>query len=102
MCFAGKADKTKLPPIIAFKGTKRETDAIDKDSENYVIASSPKAWVNTELTRVWVNKIIGTLSGNFIPKFATPTATDHCRLDLGSVGRVNTRYDKEIHCFKGN
>ena len=55
-----KADGTKLPPFIVFNGAKRETAALDKEIKNCYIASSPNAWMNTELTHVWVNKILGT------------------------------------------
>ena len=65
VCLAAKLQKvqdgTKLPPFIVFKGAKQETAALDKEIKNCYIASSPNAWMNTELTHVWVNKVI--LSG---------------------------------------
>lgn len=57
-----KADSTKLPHFIVFNGVKRETAALDKEIKNCCIAPSPIAWMNTELTHTWVNKVLGTLS----------------------------------------
>ena len=57
---AAKADGTKLPPFIVFKGAKQETAALDKEIKTCCIASSPNAWMNTELTYSWVNKVFGT------------------------------------------
>ena len=62
VCLAAKADGTKPPPFIVFKRAKRETAALDKEIKNCYIASSPNAWMNTELTHVWVNKVLGTFS----------------------------------------
>ena len=62
VCLAAKADGAKLPPFIVFKGAKRETAALDKEIKNCCIASFPNAWMNTELTYVWVNKVLGTFS----------------------------------------
>ena len=59
---AAKADGTKLPPFIVFKGAKRKTAAIDKEIKNCCIASSPNAWINTELTHTWVKKVLGTFA----------------------------------------
>ena len=62
MLNSAKGDVTKLPPIIVFKGAKPETSALDKEINKCCIASSPNAWMNTELTHTWVNKVLGTLS----------------------------------------
>ena len=62
VCLAAKADGTKLPPMIVFKGAKRETDEMDKEYKNCVIASSANAWMNTELTHIWVNKVVGAFA----------------------------------------
>ena len=43
VCLTAKADGTKLPPFIVFKGAKRETAALDKEIKNCYIASSPNA-----------------------------------------------------------
>ena len=62
MCLAAKADGTKLKPMIVFKGAKRETDAMDKEYKNCVIASSANAWMDTNLINVWVDKVLGSFS----------------------------------------
>ena len=62
VCLTAKADGTKFPPSIAFKGAKRETAAFDKEIKNCCIESSRNAWMNTELTHNWVNKVLGTFS----------------------------------------
>ena len=62
VCLAAKADGTKLPPFIVFKGAKREVAALDKEFKGCHIASSPNAWMNTELTHEWINKVLGTFS----------------------------------------
>ena len=60
---AAKADGTKLLPIIVFKNAKRDVNAIHKEFKNcIIIASSTNAWMNTELTQVWVNKVLGSFS----------------------------------------
>lgn len=61
VCLAAKADGTKLPPFV-FKGAKRETAAMDKELQSCYIASSPNGWMNTELTNIWVNKVLGAFS----------------------------------------
>ena len=61
VCLAAKADGTKLIPMIVFQGTVRETKALSEEFKGKaVIASSPNAWMNTELTHVWVDKVLGT------------------------------------------
>ena len=62
VCLAVKADGTKLSPFIVFKGTKRETAALDKEIKNCYIASFPNAWMNIDLTHAWVNKVLKTFS----------------------------------------
>ena len=44
------------------KGAKRKTSALDTEIKNYCLASSPNAWMNTELTHTWVNKVLSTFS----------------------------------------
>ena len=62
VCLAAKADGTKLSPFIVFKGAKRETAALDKEIKNCYIALFPNAWMNTDLTHAWVNKVLKTFS----------------------------------------
>ena len=52
----------KLPPFIVFEGTRWETVALDKEIKKCCIVSSPNAWMNTELTHTWVNKVLDTFS----------------------------------------
>ena len=56
VCLAAKADSTKLKPMIVFKG------AMNKEFNNCVIASSANAWMDTNLTNVWVDKVLGAFS----------------------------------------
>lgn len=62
VCLTAKADGTKLKPMIVFKGAKREVDSLNKEFKNCIIASSANAWMNTELTNVWVNQVLGSFS----------------------------------------
>ena len=62
VCLTAKAGGTKLPPFIVFKSAKRETAALDKEIKICCIASSPNAWMNTELTHTWMNKVFDTFS----------------------------------------
>ena len=38
----------------------REVAAIDKEFKGCHIVSSQNAWMSTELTHVWINKVLGT------------------------------------------
>ena len=50
VCLSAKTDGTKLPPMILFKGAKRESDALNKELKNRcVIASSVSGWLDTKL-----------------------------------------------------
>ena len=56
---------TKLPcwkTIIVFKNVKQEVNAMDKEFKNYIIVYSLDAWMNTESTEVWVNKVLRSFS----------------------------------------
>ena len=60
VCFSAKADGTKLKPMIVFKGAKREVDILAKEFRGKcVIASSPNAWMNTDLTHQYINSVLG-------------------------------------------
>ena len=57
---AAKADGTKLKPSILFRSAKRESKLLDEEFKNRcVVASSHNAWMNEELTLVWVNRVLG-------------------------------------------
>ena len=65
LCLAAKADGTKLKPMVVFKGAKREVAALShKFKHRAVVATSDNAWMNTELTQVWINSILGAFSFN--------------------------------------
>lgn len=48
--------------LVVFKNAKGEVDAMHKEFENCIIASSTNASMNTELTQVWVDKVFGLFS----------------------------------------
>ena len=58
-----KADCTKLKPMVVFKGAKREISAMNKGFRRHaVVASSKNAWMNTELTHVWIGSVLGSVT----------------------------------------
>ena len=59
VCLSTKADGTKLPPMIVFKGTQRESEALNKELKNRcVIASSANGWMDIPSTKAWVNSVL--------------------------------------------
>lgn len=65
VCLAAKADGTKPKPMVVFKGAKREVAALNQEFKHRtVIATSGNAWMDTELTHVWVNSVHGAFSFN--------------------------------------
>ena len=60
VCLAAKADGTKPKPMVVFKGPKREVAALSQEFKHKaVVATSENAWMNTELTQVWINSVLG-------------------------------------------
>ena len=58
-----QSDGTKLKPFILFKGTKRESKALnDEFKTRCVVAFSSNGWMNTELTLEYTEKILGSFS----------------------------------------
>ena len=58
-----KGDGTKLKPFIVFKGGKRDVEKLKKEYGNKcVIASSTNGWMDTDLTLIWVNTVLGQFS----------------------------------------
>ena len=54
VCLATKADGTKLKPFIVFVGAKQEENNLNDEFKNKcVVTSSPKGWMNEELTLHW-------------------------------------------------
>ena len=65
VCLAAKADRTKLKPMAVFKGVKWEVAALNQEFKHKaVIATSDNAWMNAELTQVWINSVFGAFSFN--------------------------------------
>ena len=63
VCLAARADGTKLKPMIVFKGAVRETKVLSQEVKGQaVIASSPNDWIDTDLTHVWVDNVLGAFS----------------------------------------
>ena len=66
VCLAAKADGTKLKPLIVFGAAKRESKALnDEFKPQCVIASSPNAWMNEDLTVQWINSVLGKFSFHY-------------------------------------
>ena len=63
VCLAVKADGTKLKPMVVFKGGKRE-DAVLKQEfqQRAVVATSTNGWIDSDLTKVWVESVLGAFS----------------------------------------
>ena len=62
---AAKADGTKLKPMVVFKGAKREVAALNQEFKGRaVVATSANAWMDSELTIVWINSVLGSFSFN--------------------------------------
>ncbi|PFX15674.1 Pogo transposable element with KRAB domain [Stylophora pistillata] len=65
VCLAAKADGTKLKPMVVFKGAKREVPALkQKFQHRVVVAWSANGWMDTELTKIWVDSVLGSFSFN--------------------------------------
>ena len=65
VCLAAKVDGTKLKPMVVFKGAKREVAALRQEFKHKaVVATSDNAWMNTELTQVWINSVLGAFLFN--------------------------------------
>ena len=60
VCLTAKADGTRLKPFIVFGGAKRECKTLnDEFKTKCVVASSPNAWMNEELTLDFIRSVIG-------------------------------------------
>ena len=59
VCLAAKADGTKLKPLAVFRGAKRESNPLDEEFKSrYVFKSSGNAWMNEEVTTIWVKRVL--------------------------------------------
>ena len=64
VCLAAKADGTRLKPMVVFRG-KREVAKLKEEFQNRaIVATSANGWMNTELTKVWVDSVVGTFAFN--------------------------------------
>ena len=53
ICFAAKADGTKLKPLVVFYAAKRESNSLDEEFESHcVVKSSGNAWMKEELITI--------------------------------------------------
>ena len=51
--------------MVVFKGAKREVSALSQEFKHKaVVATSDNAWMNTKLTQVWINSVLGAFSLN--------------------------------------
>ena len=63
VCLATKADGTKLKSFIVFQGAKRETKQLNEEFKNKCyVASSVNGWMNEDLTRDWMQEVLGKFS----------------------------------------
>ena len=55
LCLGAKADGTKLKPFLIFRAADRESKSLDEEFKSLcVVKSSGNAWINGELTTIWV------------------------------------------------
>lgn len=65
VCLAAKADGTKLKPMVVFKGAKQEVAVLKQEFQHgAIVATSANGWMNTELTNVWVDSVLGAFAFN--------------------------------------
>lgn len=51
--------------MVVFKGAKRESAALNEEfKRRAVVATSVNGWMDTELTRTWINSVRGAFSFN--------------------------------------
>ena len=65
VCLAAKADGTKLKPMVVFKGGKREVAKLKQEFQHRaIVATSANGWMDAELTKVWVDSVVGAFAFN--------------------------------------
>ena len=63
VCLVARGDGTKLKPLIVFKGAVKESKLLDAEFKSCCrVTSSSNAWMNEELTELWVDNILGSFS----------------------------------------
>jgi hypothetical protein len=60
VCLAAKADGTKLPPFLIFKGKRPDKELLKVSG--VVCVMNDKAWMNEELTQQWLSRVWGTFA----------------------------------------
>ena len=61
VCLAAKANGAKLKPFILFKGAVRQVEGMARTfARDAVLKSGNSGWMNTELTRLWINTVLGS------------------------------------------
>ena len=64
VCLAAKTDATKLKPFVVFHAAKRESKSLDEEFKFCcVVKSYSNAWMNKELTSVWVKRVLNPFLG---------------------------------------
>ena len=65
VCLAAKANGTKLKLFVVFRAAKRESKSLDEEFKSRCLGkSSGNAWMNEELTTIWIKRVLGTFSFN--------------------------------------
>ena len=55
VCLAAKANGTKLKPCVVFRVAKRESKSLHEEFKSRCVdKSSGNAWMNEEITTIWV------------------------------------------------
>ena len=63
VCLAARADGTNLKPMTIFKGAVRETKVLSQEFKGQAVtASLSNGWMDTDLTHVWVDNVLGGFS----------------------------------------
>ena len=64
VCLAAKTDATKLKPFVVFHAAKRESKSLDEEFKFCcVVKSYSNAWMNEELTTIWVKRVLNPFLG---------------------------------------
>ena len=63
VCLAAKTNGSKMKPMVVFGGGKSEMSKLNEEFRSKCItASSDNAWINEDLTMIWVEKVLGKFS----------------------------------------
>ena len=65
LCLADKTDGTKVKPFVVFCAIKRESNSLDEEFKpRCVVTSSGNAWMNEEVTTIWMKGVLGVFLFN--------------------------------------